>query len=698
MKLDFDERDRRSVVGDLASDDEEVRRLAVERVGALPLADAVPLLVACLGDPSWRVRKAAVERLVASPEGSGALEELIAALADGANPGRRNAAVEALVRAGARAIPRLLEALRADDVDVRKFSVDALAGIGDPCALAGLVERLGDRDVNVRAAAADALGAIAGAEAERALVGLAASPGEDRLVRFSALRALESLGVRLPALELLAVLDDPVLRPAGLALLDVQDADPTLEILIKALQAGSRATREAAMRAVLRGIAAADAAGAERIGARLREAVGPGEALLADALERLDGADLATRLLLVQFLGLLRVGAGVVPILRAAGDEALAEVALATLATLGEGAELEIDAAWEELDADARRHACLLFGRTGGPRSAARLLACLADPSPELRTAAACSIGSRGLAEGVPELVRRLEAAALLDDRESEEEASALAAALIGLAGPGAAAELTERTVALLRSRLQGAEEGVRLALARVLGRIGRPEDAELVALLLKDPAAGVRRAAVDALARLDPGTASEPLRLALGDESALVRMAAAAALGASASDQVEADLRRLARDDDPLVRAAALRALGSRFGRHAEAARRAVILDLLPAALRDAPPVALTALETLREAGIREGGRVVEVLARSEPELLQEAARCLGAIGEAPELDALVPLVGHPDWPVRAEAIQVLAERGRVGALPAILRRLETEQDEFVREVILAALRRLEA
>ena len=35
----------------------------------------------------------------------------------------------------------------------------------------------------------------------------------------------------------------------------------------------------------------------------------------------------------------------------------------------------------------------------------------------------------------------------------------------------------------------------------------------------------------------------------------------------------------------------------------------------------------------------------------------------------------------------MRAEAIRVLAERGVVKAVPAILRRLETEQDEFVRE-----------
>jgi HEAT repeat protein len=45
----------------------------------------------------------------------------------------------------------------------------------------------------------------------------------------------------------------------------------------------------------------------------------------------------------------------------------------------------------------------------------------------------------------------------------------------------------------------------------------------------------------------------------------------------------------------------------------------------------------------------------------------------------------------------VRAEVISTLAERGVASAVPAILRRLESEQDEFVREASLRALARLE-
>jgi HEAT repeat protein len=86
-----------------------------------------------------------------------------------------------------------------------------------------------------------------------------------------------------------------------------------------------------------------------------------------------------------------------------------------------------------------------------------------------------------------------------------------------------------------------------------------------------------------------------------------------------------------------------------------------------------------------------------VRVVGRPEPELTQEAVRCIGETGDAEAVEALLPLVSHREWTVRAEAIQVLADRGVSKAVPPILRRLETEQDDFVRDAILRALDRLE-
>ena len=698
MISDLDARERASIVGDLESEDAELRRLAVERSCTLPQEEAVPLLVERLGDSSWRVRKAAVERLVTCPDSAFAAGALIRALGDGENPGRRNSAVEALVACGARVVPYLVEAMADRDGDVRKLVVDALAGIGDPRASHALIERLRDADPNVRAAAADALGALGGTEVAAALREVAGRGDEDRLVRFSALHALGVLEVPVVARELAPVLEDPVLRPAGIDLLGRSDDPDAARALLKALATDSRTTREAAMRALLRLLSRLDGASAERLVAEVREAAAASPSMLDFALERLGEALLPTRLVLVQFLGLLQEERAAVPILLAGRDEALTQVALGTLEQLGEVAERAIDAGWSRLDGRARRDACALFARQRGERSAARLLECLEESDPELRTAAVRGIGSRRLASALPMLVRRLEAVASEGESEGEDELSGLTEALTQLASPDRSdPSVADQTLLLLAARLDGAVDDVRLAIARVLGRIGRREDTQLVTLLLKDPSPQVRRAAVDALARLDPETAAEPLRLALADESPPVRIAAADALGASLRPGVIEDLRRLAGDEDARVRVAAIRSLGLHAERAADGASRAAALHSVETAVGDEPLVVLAALEVLRRVGGLPPAQLAQLLVRREAEIVREAVVCAGARSEEASLDQLLPLVSHPDWSVRAEAIQVLADRRVTKAVPTILRRLEGEQDGFVRDAILRALERLE-
>ena len=69
--------ERTAILDGLASDDEEFRRGSVDQLLLLPTEDAVAKLCECLGDPSWRVRKAAIERLVTRRHGASVQERLI---------------------------------------------------------------------------------------------------------------------------------------------------------------------------------------------------------------------------------------------------------------------------------------------------------------------------------------------------------------------------------------------------------------------------------------------------------------------------------------------------------------------------------------------------------------------------------------------------------------------------------------------
>ena len=685
------ERERLAIARDLASADEEVRRLAVERMALLAVDEVVPRLVECLADSSWRVRKSAVERLAAWPDADAVARALCLALADGENPGRRNAAVDALVRRGAAALPRLIETTRDPDPDVRKFAVDALGGIGDARAIPDLLIRLRDADTNVRASVADALGAIGGPAAAAALCQVARSDDEDALVRFSALHALAAQDVPISASDLAGALSDPMLRPVALEVIGrLPDDEGAVQALLKGLDGPARAVREAAIRSLLRLLARSDVDSADRLLARMRERVAAQPAIADAAVERLLEADLPTRLALVQFLGAVRHHPAALAVLLSARDEALEPIAQGALEVMGAPAEAAIDEVWRDLESDARRAACGFFARGSGARSGERLCEALDDADPAVRIAAATALSVRALPQAVPMLARRLEISAADSLRElAEEELTAATEALCAIARKGGA----DRVIDTLRAALAGAAEPVREAVARVLGRVGRAQDADLMELLLKDASAPVRRAAVDALARLEPGRARESLRMAIGDESPEVRAAVARAFGTAGREALE-DLERLAADEDVRVRATAIGAL---LGGDEASERRATALSYFDAACADQAPVALAALEAATRAGGSLALRALRLLERPEPELVREVIRCVGVHADAGALEALIPLVGHADWSVRAEAIEAIAERSLRRAAPAILRRLDIEQDEFVRGAALRALARLE-
>lgn len=693
-----DPRDRASILEDLASTDEELRRLAVERLPLLPAPEALPILAGRLGDASWRVRKSAVECLVQAPEDWPLASHLLAALADDENPGRRNAAVEALVRIGPRMIEPLLGAAGSPDVDVRKLVVDTLAGIGSERAVPQLVGMLDDPDPNVRAATADALGAIGGGEAVRALCGLALGADQDTLVRFSALRALARLETPLPAAALKSALADPVLRPVAFAVLGHGDEPESADALLAGLAAPSRSSREAAIEALLRVAARADAATAEQLLGRVRRAALAAPACIEDAIERLADAELGVRLLLVQFLGVVRAPASIEALLGAAQDEALTEVALATLTGFGDDVEALLDERWPALPVEARAHACELLGRRTSALGTARLVAALDDLDPTVRIAAARGLTRRADPLALRALVRRLEATAHDPEPEAQDEREAVTGALVAIA-IAAAEDARRTTLEILAAGFDGAAEPVRLAVACVLREVAGPEHAEHMSLLVQDPSPVVRRAAVAALARMGAASAAEMLHLALADEDAAVRIAAASALGEAPDIHTLPDLERLLADDDAGVRAAGVRALAALPpALLADAAVRERVAALLSGALGDVAPVAIAAVEAFERVGGSLGlAPVRTVIAHAAPEVVQSVVRCLQRHGAEDDVQALLPLLGHPHWAVRADAIQAFGERRMRSALPPVLRRLELEQDEFVRDVLLRTLARLE-
>lgn len=682
----------------LASASEEVRRLAVEQLLQLPAPEAVPLLIERLGDEAWRVRKAAIDRLVACRDDLLVHPGLLSALADGENPGRRNAAFEALVAMGERATAALIDATASGDVDVRKLAVDALAAVGDAAAREVLVRLLADPDANVRAAAADALGVVGGVVAVGALLRSGTNNVEVPLVRLSALRSLERLEASVGVDSLRDALAHPQLRPAALELLGHSTDPQAFAELEKALSSAVRSIRESAICALLRQLALLDGTESDVVCARLREAARVDATLVPRCCEGLAGEDLSRRIALVQFLALVADESAVLPLLQAGRDETLREVVDRTLEALAAITVRGMRMVWGQLEVDVEVRACSILGRIGGELAEELLVATLQGGGARAVGCAGMALGDGGFFRRMPELIRRLDQAARSGDPQHGDEIDQLISAIVRMAerARSADAAVHVQLIEVLASRLAGAPEALRVAIARVLARIGRPEDADVIEYLSKDASPLVRRAAVQALGRLAPDRVRQAMRLALGDEASGVRIAAAGVLAGSGGREAMEDLAQLANDPDARVAAAATRAAGELLGKQEEVA--AGEADWLGRAVSREPLVALAALEALTGLG---GPLAVEAatsaLSRAEPEIVRAAVACVGRHGTLEELAPLLALVGHADWTVRAEAVELLAARRLRRALPAMLRRLEVEDDAYVREVVLAAARRLE-
>ena len=677
-------------IADLSSPDEEVRRLAVERASMLADEDVRDHLLERLGDESWRVRKAACERIAHLEEPGATASVLLRALADGENPGRRNAALEVLRRIGSAALPALIGASEDPDVDVRKQVVDALAGIDDPEAIARLEQLLTDPDANVRGAAADALGSC-GSEGSARVLREVQSQDDEGLVRLSALRALSRLGAEVPLNELKAALADSGLRPAAISLLAESDDPEAEERLVDSLHT-ARSAREAAMAALVRRMGRLESEAAAALEARIQSAVAEGPAVLEDALDRLGAAPLPKRLVFVQFLCLLKRRDVVAPLLCAGLDPALQTLVLEGLSGFGVEIEEAIAEVWDGLPLAARELALRLLGSCDGETGGDVLLQALEGSSLELRVEAAKALGRRREARFVPALVAAVARSAEEFEDADDEAIESLSDALVQAARSDASA--ARQAVALLSELPSDSGECHRITVARTLGELGGSPESGTLSLLLSDPSARVRRAAVHAIGRLADGASADGLRMAVTDEDPAVRIGAAGALVVARSPEALEALATLALDEEPLVRAAAVRAVAGVSPSHGEER----ILGILESALSDEGTVALASLEALSRIG---GDAAADLAARwvdaSDPDVASLAIACAGRHGGDAVLDRIVGAIEHDAWSVRAAAVQVVSERGHARAVPALLRRLEVEQDDFVRSNLLEAVRRLE-
>jgi HEAT repeat protein len=666
-----------------ASADVETRRRAALALGENPGGEAVAMLGELLGDPNWRVRKAAVESILVQPPGE-ALALLLEALHDHGNAGRRNSSVEALTKCGPQALFAIHEHLVTEDVDVKLALLHLLGDIPSRENALYLVYYLNHEDKNLVSAAIASLGKLRDPANLALLMDLVKR--QDDWLWFHLVEAFADIGGPQAHEMLCELYQVPRLRKAVLkafghagvreavpfVLERLNDPDaPVLEIMATLGQLHHANMPEATLKAHQ-----------EKVAEEVRQHF---------PLQRVRDLDAAWQEAKVpERRGMILV-AGFL------SELSLSEHVLA-----------DLENPYLQRDAFRALHAC-------GPAAVRRVIRRLnASPSLEQRVLLIQLLAASGSEEAVVPIISQ----AREDDFQIRTEALL---ALGVLEFPKAASELLtvlkeeddtfhETALGALRSLVQRRPEFLGLLEKPATDLLGRPGESP-------------RRAGFALVAQMGPG-ARERLLPGLGDPSPSVRQSVVNLVAQSAGDAVEI-LSPLLKDPDPKVRRAVLVAAGRAIAKANPGALGTVLDDpdvwvrseaayhltqagdaqvvgaLLDRIWKDEPPVRIGAVRGLAEVGC--GGLFDRVLAmtRSQSETVEVRQAALTSIarsGQDGSREVLVDGLRHPRWEIRSTAIHLMGDSGDRGFIPYLLKELERDPDALVRQAVVEALIRLKA
>ena len=662
-------------VAALHDDNPDIRIDAIRRLAEFPDATRVPLLVDMLGDPEWRVRKAAANDLKQQAWTPALMESLIAVITDSDDPWQRMAAMDVAVSLGARdeengrVATAFMEVLKTSTVDQRKFIAEVLGLMGVSGAVRPLIEELRSEDENLQASTLDALAKIGDRRAIPAVI--------ERLqrgtasVRFAALTALQQLGDASAEPAVLQALEDPTLRRTAMDVLAQIGEEQTVLALWRWWSTGTAQERNEALVAMGRVMQRLSEDRRGGLMGTLRGRYQP--AHRAGLLAAVESSDPVVQRAAIRFAGWVREPAAVTPLVQLLGGE-LAEEAKQALSMMVEEHLAHLRTLVPRATPTIYRALIELLSGSTHPSVLPIMKEALVSADARVRRAAVLGIAGQRDRASAPALV------GLLLDRDSEVQEAAVWA--LGRCD-------NEAVVASVIELLGHESSTVRVLAARALGLLRTAEGGEPLTRALHDPDPAVRAAAVASLAglgdhvgnRLQNGDGlanlNDHLLLALGDEAPNVRLEAARALQRRQATVPVHWWRCLADDPDQWVRAVAARsaAVGATGDAEQAAALHRYLRD-------ESGAVRIAVLEAITEHPETGDADAVRNAMRSEdPDVIAAALTALaamaarrpvrrhdGPVGAPGSLDssnplfeAVLPTLLHPVWTVRAAGMKAL-------------------------------------
>jgi HEAT repeat protein len=466
---------------------------------------------------------------------------------------RRNAALEALTKAGHRGVPALVRALSDPDPEVVMFAASTLGKTRDRSAVPHLERLLGHPDVNVCQAAIESLGALRAASTLETLGGLL---GREAWLRFSVVHTMGEIGDPRSAQTLIDLLTDDQVREGALDALGKIGGLEAVQELVRRLEetasprdfslyvrALGNALAQLPNPSVLRQLPfwtafaeRADTTIAPRLIEILRSTRMPD-----DGEGGLNPGEAA-----IEVVRCLRLRACFPALVAAAVDERLTEDLLFAAADIGMPLVPSLTAALSHRDRRVRLYSCTALAAAAFEAGASAMTALLGDPDEAVRLLVVRLLARLHHTEAIAQIVERLK----------DSSSAVRAAAVEALSKMG----VHLVSMAILRSP-QHLSDRYQLTLT-IMQANPHPLQRGFLEASLRDPRAEIRKAAIASLAAQRTADLAGVLEPMLADPSVAVRRSALAALADCPIERMRQLLLRVL-DQDPEIRGDVIRALG---------------------------------------------------------------------------------------------------------------------------------------
>lgn len=667
-----------------ASGEVEARRKAALSLSGEPPDEIIPVLARLLGDTNWRVRKAAVESAIVLPCDKSA-PVLISALFDPENAGLRNSAVEALTKIGTPVLPYLYETVIEDDPDVKLAIINLFGEIPSKGSTPHLIYFLSHTNKNFVSAAVGSLGKLK--DPANLPILLDMTDRADEWVLFHLIDALAEIGGSEAIEKLMELYSNPRLQKAIIRAFGKMGDLSVIPYLFESSEVKDTPVLE--LMATI---------------GRLYYAPLPVLFLenhrteMGRLIRKAYPLELSEKLTLLWSDAKIPEKRGIIIVSGFVTDMTLQPNLFEELLN----PYLQRDVLWAISQYGALAFSNILrrLSQTPSEEEKVRLLELLADTqSPD----AVAPI--LGYARDDSDVVRReaLSGLARVDDiramaelllvlQESDETHHETALRSIKSL-MRRRQEFKVRALEKARSFIQSENANLRRAGFLILGEDRDKNSIECLFGGLQDQVAEVRQVCVQLIAQISGKNSIQKLLGFFSDESPKVRKAVINSLGRDLLESHSDVLIVALQDQDVWVRAEAAFFLAQ----STEPSIPRALLDLLE---RDVLPAKLSALRGLSEVGCGTLFDEVVRISNEDPslEVRRTALHALARSGRQEGKSALVSALADPCWEIRSAAIEWMAESGDRGFVAPLLRELERDSDNFVRQTIIQALTKLKA